>query len=75
MLHATGDVGRPKVDSAEEAIGRINPHVRVEKIARRLDAENARAIVADFDIVLDGSDNFATRYAVSDACFYESSRW
>ena len=46
VLHATADVGRPKVDSAEEAIARINPHVRVEKIARRLDADNARAIVA-----------------------------
>ncbi|HYA73731.1 MAG TPA: molybdopterin-synthase adenylyltransferase MoeB [Roseiarcus sp.] len=71
VLHATADVGRRKVDSAEEAIARINPHVRVEKIARRVEADNARAIVAGFDIVLDGSDNFATRYAVSDACFFE----
>jgi adenylyltransferase/sulfurtransferase len=71
VLHATADVGRPKVDSAEEALFRLNPHVRVEKIARRLDADNARAIVAGFDVVLDGSDNFATRYAVSDACFFE----
>ena len=71
MLHATGDVGRPKVDSAREAIARLNPHVRVETIARRLDEGNARALVADYDVVLDGSDNFATRYAVSDACFFE----
>ncbi len=71
VLHATNDVGRPKVDSARDAIARINPHVRVETIARRLDADNARAIVAGYDVVLDGSDNFATRYAVSDACFYE----
>ena len=63
MLHGTGDVGRPKIDSAAEAIARINPHVAVETIALRLDAANARAIVARFDVVLDGSDNFATRYA------------
>jgi len=71
VLHATGDVGRPKVDSAQEAIARLNPHVRVEKIARRLDEANARALVAGYDVVVDGSDNFATRYAVSDACFFE----
>jgi molybdopterin/thiamine biosynthesis adenylyltransferase len=71
VLHATANVGRPKVDSAEEAIGRINPHVSVDKIGRRLDATNARAIVGDYDVVLDGSDNFDTRYAVSDACFFE----
>jgi adenylyltransferase/sulfurtransferase len=70
VLHATADVGRLKVDSAREAIARINPHVRVEAIARRIDAENARAIVADYDVVLDGSDNFETRYIVSDACFF-----
>ena len=71
VLHATGDVGRLKVDSAEDAIRRLNPHVRVEKIERRIASENAREIVAGFDVVLDGSDNFATRYAVSDACFFE----
>ena len=52
-------------------MGRLNPHVRVDKIARRLDDENARALVAGYDVVVDGSDNFATRYAVSDACFFE----
>ena len=71
VLHATGDIGRLKVDSASEAIGRINPHVRVKTIARRIAPDNARAIVADYDLVLDGSDNFDTRYAVSDACFFE----
>jgi molybdopterin-synthase adenylyltransferase len=71
LLHATADVGRPKVDSAADAIARVNPHVRVEKIERRIDAANARAIVAGYDVVLDGSDNFATRYAVSDACYFE----
>jgi adenylyltransferase/sulfurtransferase len=71
LIHATGDIGRLKVDSAAEAIFRINPHVKVEKIAERVDAENARALVAKFDVALDGSDNFSTRYTVSDACFYE----
>jgi adenylyltransferase/sulfurtransferase len=71
VLHATGDIGRRKVDSAEEALARLNPHVLIEKIAVRLDEGNARRLVAGFDVVVDGSDNFATRYAVSDACFHE----
>ena len=71
VIHGTGDVGRPKTESAAEAIRRINPHVAVEPIALRLDAANARRLVARFDVVLDGSDNFATRYALSDACYFE----
>ena len=71
VIHATDDVGRPKTDSAQAAIARINPHVVVEPIAMRLGAENARGLVRRFDIVLDGSDNFATRYALADACFDE----
>ncbi|HEY4923822.1 MAG TPA: molybdopterin-synthase adenylyltransferase MoeB [Roseiarcus sp.] len=71
VLHGTGDIGRLKVDSAEEALARLNPHVRVDKIVRRLDADNARALVAGYDVIVDGSDNFSTRYAVSDACFFE----
>src|SRR5208337_378333 len=63
--------GRLKTESAVEAIRRINPHVAVEPIAQRLDAANARAIVRRFDVALDGSDNFATRYALSDACYFE----
>ena len=71
VLHSAADVGRLKVDSAQEALARLNPHVRVDKIAARLDEGNARALVAGYDVVVDGSDNFATRYAVSDACFFE----
>jgi len=71
IIHGTGDVGRLKTDSAAEAIRRLNPHVAVEPIAVRLGTENARALVAGFDVVLDGSDNFATRYALSDACYAE----
>ena len=70
-IHGTPDVGRPKIESAAAAIARLNPHVRVETVALRLTDENARALVRGFDVALDGSDNFATRYAVSDACFYE----
>jgi molybdopterin-synthase adenylyltransferase len=71
ILHTTGDVGRPKVDSAAAAIARLNPHVRVEKIGARLDETNVRALVSTHDVIADGSDNFATRYIVSDACFRE----
>ncbi len=71
IIHATDDVGRSKTESAQAAIARINPHVVVEPIAMRLDEKNAQAIVRRFVVVLDGSDNFATRYALSDACFHE----
>ncbi len=71
VLHGTPDIGRRKVDSAADAISRLNPHVAVERHALRLTAENARAIVRGYDVVADGSDNFATRYLVSDTCFYE----
>lgn len=71
VIHDTPGVGRLKVESARDAISRLNPHVRVETHALRLNEANARALIADYDIVADGSDNFATRYLVSDACFYE----
>ena len=71
VLHGTPDVGRRKVESAADAIARLNPHVAVEGVAARLDAGNARALVRGYDVVADGSDNFATRYAASDACFHE----
>src|SRR5471030_2205271 len=71
VLHGTPDVDRAKADSAEAALTRLNPNVRIEKLPLRITEANARAIVARYDVVLDGSDNFATRYAVSDACFFE----
>src|SRR3984957_58228 len=71
VIHATDDVGQPKTDSAQAAIARINPHVAVEPIAMRLDAENAHAIIRRFDVVLDGSDHFGTRYAQAYACLPE----
>jgi adenylyltransferase/sulfurtransferase len=69
IVHATPQVGLPKVESAAETIARLNPHVEVELYEQRLDAANALAIISRYDIVADGSDNFATRYLASDACY------
>ena len=71
VIHDTAAVGSPKLDSARNAIERINPNVGVELHARRLDADNAGGLVSAYDIVADGSDNFDTRYAVADACAIE----
>jgi molybdopterin/thiamine biosynthesis adenylyltransferase len=70
VIHTTPDIGSAKVDSAAVAIGKLNPHVKVERHGVRLDANNALALIGGYDIVADGSDNFATRYLVSDACFF-----
>jgi molybdopterin/thiamine biosynthesis adenylyltransferase len=70
VIHATPDIGRPKVDSAQAAIARLNPHVAVALHPVRLVAANAADLLAGYDIVADGSDNFATRYLVSDACYF-----
>jgi len=70
VIHATADVGMPKVDSAAAMIRRLNPHVAVERHGARLTAANALDLIGRHDIVADGSDNFATRYLVSDACFF-----
>jgi molybdopterin-synthase adenylyltransferase len=69
IVHDTPHVGTPKVVSAAETLKRLNPHVAVRLHQTRLNASNAAAIIADYDIVTDGSDNFATRYLVSDACY------
>ncbi len=70
IIHGTPDIDRPKTQSAADAIARINPHVTVEPHATRLIAANALDLIRCYDIVADGSDNFATRYLVSDACFF-----
>jgi molybdopterin-synthase adenylyltransferase len=70
VIHGTPEVGTPKTASAAAAIRRLNPHVAVEAHATRLVAANALDLVGNYDIVADGSDNFATRYLVSDACFF-----
>ena len=69
IVHREADVGRLKVESARDAIARINPLVNVETFAERLDSANALDIIGRYDIVADGTDNFATRYLVSDACY------
>lgn len=68
VIHETHSIGAPKIESALGAIRRINPHVTVETHEIRLTPDNAAELVARYDIVADGSDNFDTRYAVADAC-------
>jgi molybdopterin-synthase adenylyltransferase len=69
VLHGTPDIGKLKTASARDAVVRLNPHVAVEMHSLRLDEGNAASLIGGYDIVADGSDNFNTRYAVSDACF------
>ncbi|HKR93945.1 MAG TPA: molybdopterin-synthase adenylyltransferase MoeB [Candidatus Angelobacter sp.] len=68
VIHFTGDVGRPKLESAQEKIAAINPFVNVKKFETKLTSQNALEIFANFDIIVDGTDNFPTRYLVNDAC-------
>lgn len=69
IIHGTPDVGRLKVDSAADRIHALNPHIKFQSHATRLTAANAMQIIGGYDIVVDGSDNFSTRYLVSDACY------
>jgi len=68
IIHSTSDVGRKKLDSAAEKIEAINPFVEVVRFDTRLSSDNALGIFEDFEIVVDGTDNFPTRYLVNDAC-------
>ncbi|MGH2610358.1 MAG: ThiF family adenylyltransferase, partial [Tepidiformaceae bacterium] len=68
ILHGTSAIGRPKLESARERILDVNPHVRVECFETRLTSVNALDVLRTFDVVIDGSDNFPTRYLVNDAC-------
>jgi adenylyltransferase/sulfurtransferase len=70
IAHGTMDIGRLKTESAAEAGAAINPDVRVLPHSERITAVNAMALIADYDLVADGSDNFATRFLVNDACFF-----
>jgi adenylyltransferase/sulfurtransferase len=69
IVHDTPHIGVAKVASARETVGKLNPHVKVETYEARIDARNALDLIARYDLVADGSDNFATRYLVSDACY------
>ena len=68
LLHGTGDTGRPKVDSARDRLADVNPHVDVATYELRLASGNALELLRDYDIVVDGTDNFQTRYLTNDAC-------
>jgi sulfur-carrier protein adenylyltransferase/sulfurtransferase len=68
IIHSTADIGRKKLDSAEEKLRAINPYINIRKFETRLSSENALDIFRDFDIIADGTDNFPTRYLVNDAC-------
>lgn len=69
VIHGTPDLDRPKVESARDAMRRINPNVVVNTVRARFTPDNAAALVADHDVVVDGSDNFTTRFLAADTCF------
>jgi adenylyltransferase/sulfurtransferase len=71
VIHGTSDIGRPKLESARDKIREINPYVEVTLHETRLSSDNAREIIRPYDLVIDGSDNFPTRYLVNDACVLE----
>jgi molybdopterin/thiamine biosynthesis adenylyltransferase len=71
IIHGTSDLGRSKVISAEEAIREINPECEVQVFSERLNVNNIRQIMSGYDVVLDGSDNFPTRFLVADCCWFE----
>ncbi len=68
IIHGTKDVGRPKIESARDRLHDINPHVQLDTYEERLTSENALRLFKEYDIVVDGTDNFPTRYLVNDAC-------
>ncbi|HWU27085.1 MAG TPA: molybdopterin-synthase adenylyltransferase MoeB [Rhizomicrobium sp.] len=69
IAHRTADVGRLKTESATQAVAALNPGIAIERHATRLTASNARALIDGYDLVADGSDNFATRFLVNDVCY------
>ena len=72
ILHGTKDVGRSKLESAQDRLRDINPEIEIELHQCRFSSENASKIVSEYDVVVDGSDNFATRYLSNDVCFFAS---
>jgi molybdopterin/thiamine biosynthesis adenylyltransferase/rhodanese-related sulfurtransferase len=69
ILHTTANVGRPKVESGTEMLRALNPDVNVIPLPTRIDVDNVMDIIEDYDLVIDGSDNFDTRYLLNDACY------
>ena len=70
ILFRTADIGRPKVEAGGEALKALNPGVQIESHKKRVTAANVMALIADYDVVADGSDNFPTRFLLNDACFF-----
>jgi adenylyltransferase/sulfurtransferase len=70
ILFRTADIGRPKVEAGAEALKALNPGVQITAHHTRLTAANVMALIADYDVIADGSDNFATRFLLNDACFF-----
>ena len=70
ILHSTATVGMPKVESGRKTLAAINPEITIKTYHQNVDSDNILPLVSQFDIVLDGSDNFATRFLVNDACFF-----
>ncbi|HVO70728.1 MAG TPA: ThiF family adenylyltransferase, partial [Aggregatilineaceae bacterium] len=68
IIHGTKDIGRSKLDSARDSLADINPHIQINQYNVPFTSDNALDIIADYDIVIDGTDNFPTRYLVNDAC-------
>lgn len=68
IIHGTADIGRPKIESARDRLRDINPHIEIETHETRLTSQNALGLIGNYDIVVDGTDNFPTRYLVNDAC-------
>src|SRR2546429_3821054 len=69
VLHTTADIGKPKVESGTRTLKALNPEVNVIPLPMRITAANVMDVIRDYDLIVDGSDNFETRYLVNDACF------
>jgi len=69
IAHGTADIGRPKTESAREAVNRLTPDVSLIAHTERLEARNALDLISSYDVIADGSDNFATRFLIADACY------
>jgi len=75
VIHGTAELGEPKVASAERRLADLNPEVEVESLGFRLEVDNALDVIGGYDLVIDGSDNFSTRYLVGDACEILGKPW
>jgi len=74
-LYETADIGRPKALAAKDRLEEMNPDVKIETHLTRLTAENAEALIQDYDLIIDGTDNFQTRYDINDACLKAKLPW